>query len=253
MAKNSSSHSQKLWLYGHHAVLAALANKSRKKYQLCHCNRLDDSIRALIADSGTHIPTYEVAPKQMNQMLKIEHGQKIIHQNIALEVDRIKIWQSDEFIKPDIPYRLLMLDRLEDVQNIGAILRSAYLLGVDGVLAEQWQESAHMARASAGALELMPLVACGNIPQIIDKLKKQDFWVAGLDMAGSDVSDFTPAERQLLIMGAEGKGLHQLVKKKCDFLCKIPIAEPHPHNDYAPESLNVSVSAAIVLYALQKK
>ena len=242
----------KIWFYGKHAVRAALANKRRKKIQLCYCGKLEADIEVL----AKGVSAKQVDSKQLNALLSDKQdknvaGQKIIHQNIALEVESLPPYHIEDVITPDESCLLLLLDRLDNVQNIGAILRSAYLLGVDAVLAEDWQESAHLARASSGALESLKLVACGNIAQMMERLKKQDFWVAGLDMQGDDISDFTPATRQLLVMGNEEKGLHRLVKEKCDFLCRIPINDSQ--NPHAPESLNVSVSAGIALHVIGQK
>ena len=243
----------KIWFYGKHAVRAALANERRKKIQLCYCGKLEADIVPLV--KGVSIKQLE--SKQLHSLLSDKQdknlsGQKIIHQNIALEVESLPPYHIEDVITPDQqPCLLLLLDRLDNVQNIGAILRSAYLLGVDAVLAEDWQESAHLARASSGALESLKLVACGNIAQMMERLKKQGFWVAGLDMQGDDIADFTPATRQLLVMGNEEKGLHRLVKEKCDFLCRIPINDRK--NPHAPESLNVSVSAGIALHVIGQK
>ena len=245
----------KIWFYGKHAVRAALANKRRKKLQLYYCGKPEADIQALAKEAGVSMKSLD--PKQLHALLsdkqdKNTGGGKIIHQNIALEVESLPPYHIEEIITPaDKPCLLLLLDRLDNVQNIGAILRSAYLLGVDAVLAEDWQESAHLARASAGALESMKLVACGNIAQMMERLKKHEFWVAGLDMQGDDIANFNPATRQLLVMGNEEKGLHRLVKEKCDFLCRIPIYDRI--NSHAPESLNVSVSAGIALHVIGQK
>lgn len=253
--KHMAQKTQKtFWIYGNHAVLAALHHQKRQKLAFYYCKQpLAESFNILAQQSG--VTPHYISTDNLSQLIakddQLNPHHKIIHQGVALKVAPLTKLSALDFIAaPPKPYQLLLLDGLEDVQNIGAILRSAYLLGVDAVIAPEWQESGHLARAAAGALEMIPLLTTGNISQLMDRLRQQDFWFSGLDMAGDDIGNATVPERHVMIMGREGKGLHQLIKKKCDFLYRIPMQENLQIG--APDSFNVSVSTAIALYALKR-
>ena len=254
--KHSKSHKQSpaslrpFWLYGHHAVLAALKNENREKRQLLH------SLKILPAHIEQYLKQQKIpCHKTDHQEMKKICGQWAVHQNLALEVMPIEKYNAENFILENLSNDssepenqkscLLILDGLEDLQNIGAILRSASLLGVDAVVAGGWQENAHLARAAAGGLETIPLLEYSNLARFIDWLKKHEFWTVGLDMAGDNIKTMTRPDRLALIVGAEGKGLHRLVKEKCDLLCAIDM---QGKLDRGPESLNVSVSTALAIW-----
>ena len=252
---------QSFWIYGTHAVLAALHHQKRQKLALYHCKHpLPPPFDGLARANG--IACHSMTADNLSQLIakedRLNPHQKIIHQGVALKVAPLPKIAVLDFIAPaPTPYQFLLLDGLEDVQNIGAILRSAYLLGIDGVIAPEWQESGHLARAAAGALENVPLLHTGNISQLMDKLRQHDFWFSGLDMAGDDIAQASVPNRHIIMMGREGKGLHQLLKKKCDFLYQIPMQPAgqvgqQPLNAGAPDSFNVSVSTAIALYAFSR-
>lgn len=146
--------------------------------------------------------------------------------------------------KPE-PHLYLVLDGIEDPQNLGSILRTAAASGVHGVVIRARRAvglTAAVARASAGAVWHMPVARVPNIAQAIQTLKENGLWVVGVDMVGG-VSyreiDFRPASA--IVIGSEGKGLSELVKKRCDATAYIPMR---------PEvsSLNASVAAALVMY-----
>ena len=145
---------------------------------------------------------------------------------------------------------LLLLDELEDPQNVGALIRTADAAGVDGVLLPKRHScplNAVVAKISAGAVEYMPVVQIGNIAQTLQELKKQGFWVAGADMAGSQLyfeADLTGP--LVLVVGAEGKGLGRLVKENCDILVRIPMLG-------GVSSLNASAAGAVLLYEIRRQ
>ncbi len=143
------------------------------------------------------------------------------------------------------PGLLVVLDGIEDPRNLGAILRSAEAAGADGVLLPRRRSaglSATVVKASAGAASHVKVARISNIAQLLDALKNEGYWIAGLD-AGADrpvwEADFTvPAA---LVLGSEGRGLRRLAKEKCDFLVSLPICGN-------VDSYNVSVAAGMVLY-----
>lgn len=145
---------------------------------------------------------------------------------------------------------LILLDGVEDPHNVGAIIRTADAAGANAILlpdrrAAQITETVH--RTSAGATSWLPIVRIGNVVRTLQKLKEQGYWIYGTDMNGSishTEADFNG--HCVLVVGNEGKGMARLTRETCDFLVRIPM---YGH----VESLNVSVAAALLLYAAAGK
>jgi 23S rRNA (guanosine2251-2'-O)-methyltransferase len=145
---------------------------------------------------------------------------------------------------------LVVLDGVEDPHNLGAIIRTAHAAGAGAVIIAERRAAGlteTVAKAAAGALEYLPVVRAVNINQTLRSLKDDGYFVYGLDEKGELTFDSIdwPA-RTVIVMGAEGKGLHELVKKNCDALVCIPMA-----GEIA--SLNVSVATGIVLFAWRSR
>jgi 23S rRNA (guanosine2251-2'-O)-methyltransferase len=140
---------------------------------------------------------------------------------------------------------LLALDGVEDPQNLGALLRVADGAGVDGVVLTERRSapiSPVAVKASAGAAEHLRIARVVNLVRALEDLKKQNMWVIGLDERGtSDYDQFDLTGDCVLVLGREGAGLHQLVRRTCDHLLRIPMAG-------GVSSLNVSAAGAVVLY-----
>ena len=149
----------------------------------------------------------------------------------------------------DLPF-YVVLDGIEDPHNLGAILRTADASGVHGVIIPRRRAvglTVAVSRASAGAVEYVPVARVSNIPQTVSKLREEGVWTVGVDMTGD--GDYTQADyRQpvALVIGAEGKGLSRLVKERCDLLVTIPM-KGHI------SSLNASVAAALVMYEVMRQ
>ena len=139
-----------------------------------------------------------------------------------------------------------VLDGIEDPMNLGAILRTAGATSVQGVIVRSRRAvglTAIVAKASAGAIEYVPVARVVNIAETIETLKKNDIWVTGIDMDGK--TDFEKIDFKLpsaIVIGGEGPGLSSLVRKRCDTLARIPMKGQIA-------SLNASVAAALVMYA----
>lgn len=144
----------------------------------------------------------------------------------------------------------IILDGLEDPHNLGAIIRTADAAGAHGVIIRERRAvglTSVVEKASAGALEYVPVARVTNISQTIETLKKNNVWVIGIDQAGqTDYTkiDYKPATA--IVIGAEGQGLSDLVRKNCDFLAAIPMRG-------RIASLNASVAAAVVMYEVVKQ
>ncbi|MBI3681379.1 MAG: 23S rRNA (guanosine(2251)-2'-O)-methyltransferase RlmB [Acidobacteria bacterium] len=145
---------------------------------------------------------------------------------------------------------LVLLDGVEDPHNLGAILRTAHAAGADAALIPERRAaglSEAVAKAAAGAIEHLPLVRIGNVRQTMDRLKDRNFWIYGLDERGERDYDRTDyAAPAVFVLGGEGKGLHEHVRKQCDVVVRIPVAG-------AIGSLNVSVAAGVVLFEWRRR
>jgi 23S rRNA (guanosine2251-2'-O)-methyltransferase len=145
---------------------------------------------------------------------------------------------------------IVVLDGVEDPHNLGAILRTADAAGADGVVIPERRAAGvtgAVAKASAGASEHLPVARVTNISRSIEELKDQKIWVVGLDERGTQTYDAIDYKMDCaIVLGAEGKGVHDLVRKKCDFLVSIPMLGQVP-------SLNVSVAAGVVLYEVVRQ
>jgi 23S rRNA (guanosine2251-2'-O)-methyltransferase len=152
----------------------------------------------------------------------------------------------EDLLKPVATKRfLLALDGVEDPHNLGALLRTADGAGVDGVLLPERRSApitGAVAKASAGATEHVRVAKVTNLVRSLEDLKKQNIWIIGLDERGTmDYDQFDFNADIALVLGREGAGLHDLTKRTCDFLLRVPMAGAVP-------SLNVSVAGAVVMY-----
>jgi 23S rRNA (guanosine2251-2'-O)-methyltransferase len=169
------------------------------------------------------------------------------HQGVVAEVSKYPYSDVVEILeqaKGELPF-ILILDSLQDPQNFGTLLRTAEAVGVHGViipLARTVEVTPAVVNASSGASEHL-LIARSNLSQAIDALKDNDVWIAGLDQAGAKVeSDSRHLKGAVgLVVGSEGEGLHELIRKKCDILLKLPMRGQ-------VESLNAAVAGSIALY-----
>src|SRR4051812_3844229 len=145
---------------------------------------------------------------------------------------------------------IVVLDGVEDPHNLGAILRTSDAAGANGIVIPERRAAAvtgTVTKASAGASEHLPIAKVTNISRSIEQLKENNIWTVGLDERATQTYDALDFKMDCaLVLGGEGKGLHDLVKRKCDFLVSIPMLGNVP-------SLNVSVAAAVVLYEIVRQ
>src|SRR5581483_6659389 len=145
---------------------------------------------------------------------------------------------------------IVLLDGIEDPHNLGAILRTADAAGADGVVIPERRAvgvTPVVTKASAGASEHLPIAKVTNIARTVDELKDRNIWVVGLDERGTQTYDSLDYKMDCaIVLGAEGKGVHELVRKKCDFVVSIPMLGK-------VSSLNVSVAAGVMLYEVVRQ
>lgn len=224
------------WLYGWHAVNAALANAGRPVR------------RIVVSEAGAarlklprKLPTPEtLQAREMDNLL----GRDAVHQGIAALVAPLPGHVLEDVIHaPDGV--LLVLDQVSDPHNVGAILRSAAAFGARAVVTPKDHsapETAVMAKAACGGLDIVPRITVTNLASAMRDLQQSGWWIIGLDgEAKQNLHAIKPSQKMVLVLGAEGKGMRRLTAESCDELAKLPM-------DERMESLNVSNAAAIALY-----
>jgi 23S rRNA (guanosine2251-2'-O)-methyltransferase len=233
-----------VWLFGLHAVRDALLNPERRRRRLVVTRNAAERLAEAIAASGM---APEIAdPRRFDAPLDPQS----VHQGAALEVEPLDWGSVSEVCAPKGAAPLvLLLDRVTDPHNVGAILRSAEVFGARAVIAPRRHaapETGALAKAASGALERQPYLRVPNLANAIGSLREMGYAVVGLDGAAeAEVASAAAAfaDRPLaLALGAEGPGLRELTGKLCDRLARIPAAG-------AFGSLNVSNAAAVALYA----
>jgi 23S rRNA (guanosine2251-2'-O)-methyltransferase len=237
-------------LYGLHSVEEALrAGKRRFDHVLVARERQDERLERVVAlcrEVGVR-----VRQESRDQLTQV--AQSPTHQGVVALVRNQEFLTIEDLYAagPNGAARLLLaLDGVEDPQNLGAMLRVADGAGVDGVVLTE-RRSAPLSpvaiKASAGAAEHLRIARVVNLVRALEELKRQNIWVIGLDERGScDYDEFDLTGNCVLVMGREGAGLHDLVKRTCDHLLRIPMAG-------GVSSLNVSTAAAVVLYEASRQ
>lgn len=171
------------------------------------------------------------------------------HQGYVAEVKDFKLSAVDEMIK-ERNGLIVMLDGLEDVHNLGAIIRTAECAGADGVIYKSHNAvkvNETVAKVASGALEYMKVAEVTNLVNTIKQLKKKGYWIVGSSGEGKQMyNDLDYDMNVVLIIGSEGKGMSRLVSEECDFIVKLPM--------YGKvTSLNASVAAGILIYNVLDK
>jgi 23S rRNA (guanosine2251-2'-O)-methyltransferase len=233
-------------LYGVHSVEEALkAGRRRFDHVLVARERDDLRLDRLVGDlrqAGVRVRT-----ESRDQLTLV--AKNPAHQGIVALVRPQEFLTIEDLFTPaasdGAPRLLLALDGVEDPQNLGALLRVADGAGVDGVILTE-RRSAPLSpvaiKASAGAAEHLRIARVVNLVRALEELKQRNIWAIGLDERGSsDYDQFDFSGDCVLVLGREGAGLHDLVRKTCDHLLRIPMAG-------GVSSLNVSAAGAVVLY-----
>jgi 23S rRNA (guanosine2251-2'-O)-methyltransferase len=232
-----------LWLFGLHAVRDALMNPRREKLRLIVTRNAADKLQEAIAFAGLEPET--VDPRKFNA--PIDPGS--VHQGAALEVRPLDWGRLADVSIGDTSPRLVLLDRVSDPHNVGAILRSAEVLGASAVIGTRHHsapETGALAKAASGALERQPYLRVTNLADAIRELQDQGYLVLGLDGDAHETIESALEGRRdqpvALVMGAEGPGLRAKTREVVDKLVRIDARGGFG-------SLNVSNAAAIALYA----
>jgi 23S rRNA (guanosine2251-2'-O)-methyltransferase len=231
-----------LWLYGLHAVHAALENPRRKLH------------RALLTDHAAAAIGQRLFARVEHQIVHAEAVARVVppaavHQGAALLCEPLPRLGLDEVLLAHSrgPRTFTVLDQISDPHNVGAILRSAVAFGVSAVIVQDRHAAAQtgaLAKAASGALDIVPYVEVVNISRALEELGRAGFWRLALTGEGEQsIREGVPEGDVVVVLGSEGAGLRRLVRENCDAGIFIPI-------ETGMESLNVSVAAAIAFYEL---
>ncbi len=228
---------------GRHPVLHLL-KAGRRRVQRLHfargAEKTEKEILGLAAQKK--VPLQPLDPKELSK----KAGLGMNHQGFLAETEDYPYVEIHDLLETT---RLLMLDEVQDPQNVGALCRSAYLFGFDGVILPEHHAASvgpGVCHASVGAVEYLKITRVTNLAMTIDFLKEKHFWIYGADMQGSqELSKEVFPEKSVLILGSEDKGLRRLTREKCDVLLRVPLFKKAQENGV--DSLNASVAGGILM------
>jgi 23S rRNA (guanosine2251-2'-O)-methyltransferase len=236
-------------VYGIHPVAEALKARGRGfQYVAIARERQDHRVHEIVKQCrALGVPVRQVSREELTRLA--QGGQ---HQGVVAVTSEKQYSDVSAILATRRgPHAfLLLLDGLEDPHNLGAVLRSADAAGADGIVIPERRAvgvTATVAKASAGASEHVPVARVGNINHTLEELKGNNIWIIGLDERGTQSYDEVDYNMDCaLVLGAEGKGLHDLVRRNCDVLVRIPMQG-------RVASLNVSVAAGIVAFEVARQ
>jgi 23S rRNA (guanosine2251-2'-O)-methyltransferase len=243
---NKNNIQDSLWLYGKHSALAAISKNRRKIFSILATKNTIDYLNKFLREKN--LQNFEKKIKIVdNNYIESKVGRDQVHQGLAVNCSFLETKTFDD-INFDEEKIILILDQLSDPQNVGAIARSALAFGVKTIIIlskNSPKETSAVHKASSGMLESIDLIEVVNISECLKKLKKNKFWCIGLDGSAKNlISSIKQYDKIALVVGNEGFGIRELVKKNCDLLAKIPISDE-------VESLNGSVATSIALYSIK--
>ena len=223
-------------VYGRNVALEMLKNPKKVQKLILQQGFDDKKIISFVQDAK--IPVLMKSKKEMDRLAE---G---LHQGIILYVRDYQYYTLEDVLKKNSTF-IVMLDHIEDPHNFGAIIRTCEAAGVDAIIIpkdRQVQVNGTVMKTSVGTLEQMKIVQVSNLASTIDFLKENGFWVVGTALENSvDYRDVDYSGKVVLIIGNEGSGISKLVRKKCDFIAKIPMYG-------TTNSLNASVASGIMIY-----
>ena len=213
-------------IYGIHAVSEALKSRGRAfEYVGVARERHDQKMQRIIDDCrASGVPVRYVPREQLDGLARTPAHQGVVavtSQKKYLDLDDLLASKRGEYSF------LVVLDGVEDPQNLGAIIRTADAAGADGIVLPERRAvgvTGTVAKASAGASEHLPIARVTNLARSLEEMKSQNLWIVGLDERGQQAYDAVDYRMDCaLVLGAEGKGMHEHVRSCCDFLVHIPV------------------------------
>jgi|JTFO01.1.fsa_nt_gb predicted rRNA methylase len=230
-----------LIIYGKNVIREAVF-AGRRFYKLYLDEKLNDHRFIQFLDDKK--VKYQFTTKnELNQLSKNQ-----LHQGMVADVEDYQTYELKDVLDKDKKQYFIILDGIEDPHNLGAMIRTAEAVQIDGIIMSKKGAvplTATVAKVSSGAIEHVKIILVSNINQAMLEMKKHGVWVIGTDGQTDQTYDDMPKDVSLaVVMGNEGEGMRPLVKQNCDMLVKIPM--------YGKiNSLNVSVAAALMMYKMK--
>jgi len=235
------------WLTGFHAVEEALAAGSAMDRIVIARGRHGERLEAIVRlAKSRNVPVRFEERQQIDRLTGTREHQGIA----ALAAAKPAVELEDLLRAKSAQGLLVILDGIEDPHNLGAIVRTSLAAGADGVVIPERRAAGltdTVARASAGALSHLPVAKVTNLARTMEELKEAGYWLVGLDEEGDrEYTEVDFTSPMGIVMGGEGRGLHELTRKRCDFVVRLPTVGP-------VKSLNVSVAAGVVLFEVVRQ
>ncbi|SJZ60134.1 23S rRNA (guanosine2251-2'-O)-methyltransferase [Pilibacter termitis] len=251
MTRNKQEHEKKEidenLLYGHHAVKEALLSGRVNKLFFVEESRGKslDELKRIAREKK--VPVKFISKQKMDSLTN-----GAVHQNVLVSTQPFEYLELEELLaKTDKEQAfLIVLDSLTDPHNFGSILRTSDAAGVDGVIIPKHRAvgvTPTVVKTSTGAIEHVPIARVTNLTQAMKQLKEQGYWVFGTDMKGVPYQKWQTKGKIALIIGNEGKGMSQGLKKEVDEMITIPMSETSH-----VQSLNASVAASLLIYEVYR-
>ena len=235
------------FVVGRNPVIELLKSKSEINFILSSCDNIPKEIYEL--SKKKHVIIKKCDLKKLNKMFK-----NINHQGIAAQISPRNYCTVDDILsiskKKKEKKFILILDKIQDPHNFGAIIRTSECMGIHGIIIPKRRSvsiSPAVAKCSCGALEYVNIARVDNISQEIDRLKKNKIWVIGTDANGKKINEVESlfSENIAIIIGSEENGISENVRKKCDEIISIPMRGKI-------NSLNASVASAMILFKVSE-
>ena len=231
-------------IFGLHSSLSAITNKNRSIKKIILTEEVLGKNKKIF-ESITNVEKKILNRKQIDSLTGVK-----IHQGIVVYADSLPVKAiSDIRNEEDL---VIILDSLNDPQNVGSIIRTAYAFGVTTIIYSKhhsFEITPFLIKSASGAFENVKLIEVTNLNKTIDFLKKNNFWIVGLDSKSEiEISSVPKDLKKAVVFGSENKGIKKLILDNCDFRVKINIKK-----DKLIDSLNVSNAAAITLFEFRKK
>lgn len=233
-------------IVGRNPVAEALSSNRPIESILVATNNRNGSIVGILSKAKKkNITIKEVSEKKLDFMTNNASHQGIVAIAAIKEYSTVDDILALAQKRDEAPF-IVILDEIEDPHNLGAIVRTAECSGAHGVIIKKRHSaglSYTVAKASAGAIEYVPVARVTNISATIDELKEKGIWVYGADMDGTDYRKCDFSGGAAIVIGNEGKGISRLVREKCDTIVSLPLKGKI-------NSLNASVAAGIIMYKI---
>ena len=228
-------------VFGKNAIVEAI--KQKRKFEKLFIIESNKDIIKLARDNNIK---FEIVSKEF-----INAKAKWNHQGVMAYFPDYKYYELDQIVSDKEDSMIVMLDGFEDPHNLGAVIRTAETVGVDGVIIPKNRSvkvNSTVAKVSTGAIEYVKVCEVTNLSQTLKKLKDLGYWIVGAEYTDKSICywDVDYSMKIVLVIGSEGKGVSRIVRDECDYLVKIPMRGKI-------NSLNASVSAALLMYEIRRK